>query len=238
MDLPEKGAAMDKRHPCLSCERQCLHQFVPDEELVRNVDFIEYDSGETIIKQGKKIQNRYVLCEGYVKVGSSNSKGKKAVFSLLSDPEIIEKSCLHSNRDHYPINAVAATDVTVSVIAVDEFQRMVKKHAGLSDYITEEISRELDFQLQKAAMNSWAGSRENLIWLLLSLYQKLDHGGKSNEPLDLHMSENDLAGMLGVSRETVVIHLSSLKKQGLARATRGSVIVTDYDGLVQLKDNM
>ena len=229
---------MDKRHPCLSCERQCLNQFVPDEELVRSVDFIEYDSGETIIKQGKKIQNRYVLCEGYVKVGSMSSRGKKAVFSLLCDPEIIEKSCLHSNRDHYPINAVAATDVTVSIIAVNEFQRLVQKYTDLSDYITEEISRELDFQLQKAAMNSWGGSKENLIWLLLSLYQKLNHVGNGNEPLDLHMSERDLASMLGVSRETIVIHLSSLKKQGLARATRGSVIVLDYDGLVRVKDNM
>ena len=229
---------MDKRHPCLNCERQCLNQFVPDEELVRNVDFIEYDSGETIIKQGKKIQNRYVLCKGYVKIGSRNSKGKKAVFSLLSDPEIIEKSCLHSNRDHYPINAVAATDVTVSVIAVNQFQRLVQKYTDLSDYITEEISRELDFQLQKAAMNSWGGSKENLTWLLLSLYQKLDHGGNNNEPLDLHMSERDLASMLGVSRETVVIHLSSLRKQGLARATRGSVIVLDYDGLARTKENM
>ena len=89
------------------------------------------------------------------------------------------------------------------------------------------------------AVKRWAGAKDSLIWLLVELYQKLNHrGGKDDKPLDLQMSEQDLANMIGVSRETVVIHLSQLRKKGLVRATRGSVILLDYPGLLEAKANV
>jgi len=229
---------MENRHPCLDCDQRCLNQFVPEEELASIINTMEYESGENIIKQGSLIQNRFLLCNGCVKIGTTNHQGKKAIFSLLCNPEIIEKACFHSSRDRYPINAVAVTDVTVGTITIDEFDRLGEKYPRVFDYLTEQISRELDFQQEKSAMNRWGGARENLIWLITSLYHKLDHDGRNGGTLDLNMSEQDLANMLGVSRETVVIHLSSLKKKGVAKATRGSVIVLDYDGLQEVRENL
>lgn len=229
---------MKNGNACSNCEQNCLNQFVPEEELEQVIYIVEYEPGETIIKQGSSVQNRYMLCEGKVKLGTRNSHGKQALFSLLCDPDIIEKSCLHSDRDHYVINAVAVTPATIGIISTDEFRRLVEKYPEISDYLTENVSRELDFQLQKSAMNRWAGAKENLFWLLITLYEKLNHTGKDTGSLDLHLSEQDLADMLGVSRETVVVHMSSLKKRGLARATRGSVVILDYKGLVQAREEM
>jgi len=229
---------MTTPNSCSDCEQNCLNQFVPEEELNQSIYRVEYEPGETIIKQGSLIQNRYLLCQGKVKLGTRNAHGKQALFSLISEPEIIEKSCLHSERDHYQINAVAVTNATVGIISLNEFQRLIEKYPEISDYLAEEISKELDFQLQKSAMNRWGGAKENLFWLLVSLYEKLNHDGKDEDSLDLHLSERDLADMLGVSRETVVVHMSSLRKKGLARATRGSVDILDYEGLVQAKEEM
>lgn len=230
---------MEESHTCLDCSRHCLSSYVPKEELSQVVNVVGYRAGENIIKQGGSIQNRYILCEGLVKTEKRNSSGKKALLSLFNGAEIIEKSCFHSNRNHYPTDAVAITDSTVGIIAVKQFQDLLERFPRAFDFVTEEISRELDFQLQKLAVKRWSGARKSLIWLLVELYQKLNHrGGKDDKPLDLHLSGQDLANMIGVSRETVVIHLSQLRKRGLARATRGSVIVIDYPGLLEAKAKM
>lgn len=225
-------------HRCLNCEKKCLNQFIPESELIQAVNIVDYQAGENIINQGHPVQNYHILCQGHAKVGSRNPKGKKALFSILQGAELVEKSCLHSSRDLYPINASAVTDATVGIISVEVFERLVEEYPPLSVYIQEIISRELDFQLQKTAASGWGGSKESLVWLLTELYRKLDHDGEDNEPMDLHLSGTDLAHMLGVSRGTVVRSLSSLKQKGLARATRGSVIVMDFQGLQEMKSKL
>ncbi|MFW6421725.1 MAG: Crp/Fnr family transcriptional regulator [Candidatus Bipolaricaulota bacterium] len=230
---------MTRESKCRKCSKSCLNLYLPEEVLEEALTFVDYEPEDNVIQQGTPIYHYHLLCEGYVKVGSRNSDGKKTLFSFLHRPGIIEKACLHEGDNHYPLFATAITAARVGLISPNEFGRLQRKYPRFAKYVSATVSKELQFQFKKTAAKAWGGAKESLTWILTHFSSQLNGNTPTNGgPCDLHLSEQDLAQMLGFSRETVVRQLSSLRKKGLVRASRGSVIVLDPQGLIEEREKL
>lgn len=223
---------------CSRCSVNCFSRHMPEGIFEEYVDFVDYESGDNVIQQGAPIQNYHILCEGYVKIGSRISSGKQAIFSLIHRPDIIEKPCIHNDQDYYPLYAVTVTPARIGLITVPRFEELLERYPKFTQCVSEMISQELEFQLRKIAVKNCSGSRETLIWLLSHYDSQLNGDSDNGDVRDLHLSELDLAHMVGVSRETVVRHLSSMREKGLAKATRNSVVVLDHDRLTKAQSRL
>lgn len=65
------------------------------------------------------------------------------------------------------------------------------------------------------------------------IYSKKEHGVKSSEGIliDLVLPHQELAKIVGTTRETVNRVLSALKKEGIIKIERQTITVLDYDAL-------
>jgi CRP/FNR family transcriptional regulator len=76
--------------------------------------------------------------------------------------------------------------------------------------------------------------RERLVQVLLGLGE--EHGIDETEGIriDLPLSQQDLADLVGTSRQKVNLNLRKLANQGLIRAERGRIIILDEEGQQRL----
>lgn len=71
--------------------------------------------------------------------------------------------------------------------------------------------------------------RARLSEILLLMAEPQDDEGEG--ALAVHISQEDLAGPVGVSRQRLNRHLGALEREGMIRKTYGRIVITDAEGL-------
>jgi CRP/FNR family transcriptional regulator len=78
--------------------------------------------------------------------------------------------------------------------------------------------------------------RERLAVLLLQLANTYGVDGGGHQQIDLILTREEIAGMLGTATESVIRLLSEFKKDGLIELDGKKISIKDKKGLVRLSD--
>ena len=102
--------------------------------------------------------------------------------------------------------------------------------------ITKQLSRELGVMEKKLIDASQKSIRERLAFLLLQLANTYGADGGQYQQIDLLLSREEIAGMVGTATESVIRLLSEFKKDGLIELDGKKIRIKDQKGLVRLSD--
>lgn len=170
------------------------------------------------------------VVSGRVKICSMTPEGKQSILAFIEPGEMFgELSILEEgSREEY---AEATEKSTVVLIPVEYMRELIERHAHLALGVTKlfglrrkRVERRLKYLL-------FHSNRDRLIHLLLELAE--DYGKQTGAQIDLtiKLSHQDLASIIGSTRETVTVTLGQLQAEGLIKVGRRRISLLNTNRL-------
>jgi len=205
------------------------------EELQRISLPVHYDEGELIVQEGSYAAGVYIVQSGLVSIGKYASKGwEKRVLRFLAVGEMFGLEAVFLERE--PINVQFAKALVESTLVFFERSNILafsKGHPLMFADLCRWLSREvimLEFKLTRAAVES---IDRNLALLLIALAHKYGEKDKARIVLDLPISRQTIAEMLGVSIETLMRVLKRFRERNLITTSQSLITIVDMDNLAE-----
>ncbi|WP_333593726.1 Crp/Fnr family transcriptional regulator [Anaerospora hongkongensis] len=172
----------------------------------------KYRKGSVIFLEGEQGEGFHYLQSGKVKIVKMTDDGREHIINILSPGDLFAEVLLFNNRD-YPATAIAVEDSKVGVIKNTDLERLILGNNLLALQLIKALSQRLLFAQQKiknlALHDVTARTAETLLRLGTEHGRILTNG---QIEITLDLSRQDLASLVGTTRETVTRTLSSLKK--------------------------
>jgi CRP-like cAMP-binding protein len=187
-----------------------------------------YGRGETLCLEGDPGTSLYIIDKGRVKLGLTSAEGREIILDLLGPGDVFGELALLDGEPR-SANAVAVEPSDVLLLARDDFLRFVEQHPQAALVLLSTIShwlRRLTTQMQDTAFLDVPARLARTI-LRLAEAEEAVHG-KAVTP---RLTQTDLAGMVGTTRETLNKWLGFYEDQGLIRRDKHQIVVLRPDKL-------
>jgi CRP-like cAMP-binding protein len=156
----------------------------------------------------------YLLKRGIVKIAALTDDGKEIILALLRQGEVFGEEAVIEDapRDHM---AEAYEDALLCVVTRQDFLGLLRAHPEMAFKITKLVGFRLKTLRNRVEGLLFKGAPARLAQTLLELAR--DHGVKDADGvlLPLRLSQQDLANLIGVTRESVNLALSDFRSRGL-----------------------
>jgi CRP/FNR family transcriptional regulator, cyclic AMP receptor protein len=195
-----------------------------------------YRPGERLFTEGDSADHVVVIRRGTVKVSSVSPQGYEAVLAVRSAGDLIGE---FAALDRRPRSAsVTAIDAVEGVlISGDRFRAFLRAHPhAMLGLLAEVISRlrEADRRRLEFGAHDVAGRVSRLLLDLVDTFGPdtgADSGADTGRPVTIPLSQHDLAGATGASREAVSRALRRLRQSRAIATGRRRVVVLKTDEL-------
>ena len=176
------------------------------------VIFLKNDPGDAL----------YLIESGRVKISILNSEGKDLIINIYGAGEVFGEMSVF---DGLPRSAAATAQTAVGawVLSRATFQQLLEEVPGLASNVISLLSRRLRFSTEQTEMLGLLGAYERVALKLLQLMPAESTAG----PYTINLSQQELAAMLGLSREWLNKVLKSFANQGLVKLEWGKIIVSN-----------
>ncbi|MGI8424157.1 MAG: Crp/Fnr family transcriptional regulator [Chloroflexota bacterium] len=224
-DAESQVAEALRRVPLFASLKQ--HQVAELTQLARRQRF---GRDEAVFFQGDEGDSFYVILTGQVKVSVSSPEGQEAILVMLDAGESFgELALLDEQPRSATIEATRPTEVLV--MRRDEFHRIIHQHPDVALSLLRVMTKRLrdtDQLVQDAAFLDVA---ERLAKKLLALVDS--HGRRSERgiELDIHLTQQDLAAMIGATRESVNKQLGAFRDRGILSVDRQRITIMKVEAL-------
>lgn len=171
-------------------------------------------------------QSVFLLASGRIKLCHLTHDGKQSIIAFIEPGEMFGELALFEGdeREEY---AEALENSTVVMIPGDAIRQLMERHADISLGISKLIGlrrRRIEQRLKNLLFLS---NRERLTHLLLELAEQYGHQARDVVELSIKLSHQDLANVIGSTRETVTVVLGELQAEGLIRVGRRRIALVD-----------
>lgn len=183
-----------------------------------------YRKGQTIFYLGDPGNAMYLLLTGSVKMTLPSDAGSEVIVSLLRPGDHFGELAVLDGRPRY-VTAVAEDTVEVLAIYRDKLLEFLRDHPEASLRVSLALCLRLRYVTELLADMAFLDLPSRLAKRLCQLADS--SRGSSAEAGEIHVSQEELAEMVGATREAVNKHLSKLQKMGLIETRRGQVRILD-----------
>lgn len=192
---------------------------------------VVYQPKEKIFGEGDESTHIAIVLSGVVKITASTSTGREALLGLRGAGEIVgELAALYGSPRSATVRAL--DEVEARLIAASVFQQRLRQHpdalfavlAAVIGRLRESDRRRLEF--------TGFDVLERVCLLLAELART--HGERRSDGavvIGLRLSQEEIAGATGASREAVAKALRQLRGRGVVSTARQRIAVLDLDAL-------
>ncbi len=209
--------------------------------LLNRVETSHYNKGHMIFSEGKIVRGIYQVHYGKVKVYKQGSDGKKLIMNLCKPGDFIGYRCLFMGNYPSSVSAEILENASLSYFPREEFMQYVNSNKNIMSYFSQLLVRELEYVQDKIAGMAYMPVRGRLAETLLTLDGLYtDDACIADEGVTkkngICVSREDLAGMIGTVKETVIRLLSEFKLSGLVKTRGKSIIILKPKGLMKINE--
>ncbi len=206
---------------CVNCPyKSSAFKFLSVKEIKHiqnNCLTVNFKKGENVCKQHLKVTHALFLSSGLVKMFIETER-KNSILSITKGGQYIGLMSVFAG-DNYNFSVTALEPSKVCMVDVNTFKEMARSNAAFGTEITKIISECTDRVLKRISFCNGKSVRVKLAQTLLWFADKI----YKNERYRLSISRQELAELIGVSRENAVRILSEFKKDGIID-TDGKVV--------------
>ncbi len=194
-----------------------------------------YKKGEIIFREGSYPSGIFYIAEGKVKKYKLDNDGKVHIIYLANTGELLGYHAILS-EDRYPDSAAAIEESRIAFIPKSDFLDTLEHSDILSRRLLKTLSHEFAVLANSLNMFAQKSVRERLAVQLIVLREKYKVNFQSGMAVEINMSRDDLASIVGTAREHVVRVLSEFKEDGILETRGRKIIVLDVNKLIRIAD--
>lgn len=227
---------MSKCEQCIVRQLNSLGELTKD-ELVRisgckSSDFVK--KGEVLFDEGDHINGVFCIKDGVCKVTKMSSNGKEQIIKLIKKGDLIGERSLVSN-EVANLKATAINDMEVCFIPKEEIIKDLNNNSKFTMSVLKDLAASL-----KEADNIIVDMAQKTVKQRLAetlLHLNKSHG--SNEidaPLDIQLSREDIASIIGTATESAIRLLSTFKKEKLIHLKGKEIYILNTKELLRIAE--
>lgn len=172
-----------------------------------------YQKGEELFQMGQHPKGIFCVIDGKIKVYQKGFDGKEQIVHLITSGNIMGHRALFGD-DTYSCSAIALENCKVCFLPKSRFYEMISKDGKLTFKIAQLLAHELKEAEEIITSTAQQPVMERVAKMLIVL-QKQYGFLEDQKTLNIEMKRDDLANMVGTTRETVTRYLYKMKKDQL-----------------------
>jgi CRP-like cAMP-binding protein len=190
-----------------------------------------YKKKEDIFTEGDSPEWFYIVVSGKVKVTKISHDGKEIILEIISPYDIFGGVAVLRNFP-YPANAVAMEDSEILKISRKNLMRLVDRFPNLMFCIALQLGDRMKSSYDSLKNIALERVEARIAALLLKLGNKVGVETDSGLLIDMRLTKQDVADMVGTTVETSIRTFSKFKKEGLVADADGKIIIKDREKLM------
>jgi CRP-like cAMP-binding protein len=213
-----------------------LFKNLSDEELKELEPYLvtsTYKKKKEIFSEGEPPEWFFILSKGKVKITKLSHEGKEIILEIISPTDIFGGVAVIRGFP-YPANAVAMEDTEALKISRKNLMRLVDRFPNLMYCIALQLGDRMKSSYDSLKNIALERVEARIAALLLKLSKKVGLEIGKGTLIDMRLTKQDVADMVGTTVETSIRTFSKFKKEGLVTVADGKFIIRDQKALAEL----
>jgi CRP/FNR family cyclic AMP-dependent transcriptional regulator len=189
--------------------------------------------GTKLFQESGRSNGIFVICTGQVKLSCTSREGRTLILKIALPGDILGLGAVISGST-YEVTAETIEPTQIKSIRREEFLSFLQKHGEASLHAAKALSEEYKaafFDARRLALSSSAAGR--LAGVLLD-WGRAASCGNTEMRFTMALTQEELANLVGSSRETVSRMLGRFKKEKLIQIRGSSILILSPERLEQL----
>ncbi len=194
--------------------------------------------GDLITARGDTADEWMACAKGAVRVSSTSLSGKQITFTYV-EPGIWFGDVSIIDGDSRTHDAYAHGDTTILCVARADFQKILTQHVELYDAMLRLQARRIRQLFGLVEDLNTLPLRSRLAKQLLHLARSYGVPCLSNSQetrIGLHLAQEELAQLLGASRQRVNQELKAMEREEAIRIEAGGIVLRDRNALMRISE--
>lgn len=224
---------------CLTCKLRKDHWFcgLSNEvlKLLSSASHLStYPGGAVLFVEGQTPRGAFVLCSGKAKLSTTSRDGKVLILKIAEAGEVLGLSAVIAGEP-FELTAETAGPCQINFVEREALVRLIEKNGEFGLHASQALSRE--FQSAYRDIHDLVLARSSagkLARLLLSWTPIREQFEPPEIRVRASLTHEEMAQMIGSSRETVTRLLSDLKKKEFIRLDGSTLVIRNRTALEAL----
>ncbi len=230
---------LDVNDSCFECSVRSNGHFCDfDPELLKSFEALKFTTvfpkGAVLFVEGQSPRGVFMLCSGSVKLTTCSSEGKAVITRIAEGGEVLGLSSTVSGKP-YMATAETLGPCQVNFIRREDFLQFLKDNNTACLRVSEHLSNNYHSafeQIRSLGLSRTAS--EKLARLILELASKKSRETEKGISLKLTLTHEEIAQMIGSSRETVTRLLGHFKSKRIIDIKGSTLIIRDKPALLAM----
>ena len=181
----------------------------------KSIIFHEGDRGDTL----------YILKSGRVKISKITEDGREKTLALMQPGEFFGEMAIFDEQPRSATAEVLDEQAVVYTLAKRDFERLIIEHPTIALKIMRDLTRRIRLVNQQVEDLAFKDVHERVASTLKNLAEVEGRPIGSKVLINLKMTHQDLANMVGSSRETVTRALNRLQDEGIISISHQQITI-------------
>lgn len=205
------------------------------EELNLIHHFKETEKGDYIYFEPALQNKLYFLKDGYIKLGYVDDQGNEVIREIIQPGEVFGQITLEKSNDLNEFAQAYRSKVSLCAFNVEDFRRILEQRPAIALQFNKQVGARLR-RLESRLLNLLNKDvRARLLGFFYYLVQTNPDGIMENK-FRLHnfLTHEDIARLIGSSRQTVTTFINELEKDHILSFDRQHIDIPDVKKLQKL----
>jgi CRP/FNR family transcriptional regulator len=192
-----------------------------------------YPKSAKLFIEGQQPRGVFVLCGGKAKLSTSGSDGRTIITKISDAGDVLGLNSTISNRP-YEVTAEMLEPGQANFIDRDALLQFLREHGEVALRVAEQLSQ--NYYAAHEEIRTLGLTRSpsaKFAKLLLSWSERRD-GANGSARITLTLTHEEIAEMIGTTRETVSRLFSSFKKKELLQTKGATLFIADRSALEKI----
>ncbi len=189
------------------------------------------EKDEILVHAGDEVKNLLIVLSGSVRGEMIDYSGKTVKIEDVEAPLPLASAFLFGKENKFPVTVTANEKTKMLAIPVSEFLKLLQMNSVLLRNYLNNISTRAQFLSQKLHFLSFKTIKEKVAHFLLN------EAGDQFHSFELKNTQQQLAGLFGVTRPSLARVLGEMQSDGLIKIEKKTVTLLNKKGLNDLLRN-
>ncbi len=192
--------------------------------------------GQQIMAPDDPPDRIHIIKKGRVRVYRMSPEGKQLTLDIYEKGTILGDMDLLGQDPLPEAYAEALDDGVVCTITPDELKRLIERYPSVGLNIIRHLSGRLQSAERELEAMAYQRVDQRLARKLLDLGQRFGISTARGTLIQARLTQQELAEMIGTTRETLAHTLGDFRRSGLLEASRHNVVIRDAERLADIAE--
>lgn len=188
---------------------------------------------EVIFSEGDPSDWFFIVTEGKVKITKLSQDGKEIILEVIQPMNFFGGLAVIRGFP-YPANAVAMEDTKLLKISRSNLMRVLDRFPNLMYCMAQQVGDRMKESHETLKNIALERVEARIASLLLKLSDKTGKKEGEGTVIDMKLTKQDIAEMVGTTVETSIRTMSKLKKIGIVAEKEGRIVIKNLEKLKAL----